>query len=83
MQTLSLKAYADHEGLVKLEIPTDLRDREIEIVIVMQPISADTGREVDNMGYPIGYFEATHGSFADEPLSRNQPLHPDIRDEIE
>jgi hypothetical protein len=28
----------------------------------------------DSLGYPVGYFEATAGSFADEPLeSPNSP----------
>jgi hypothetical protein len=28
----------------------------------------------DNLGYPIGYFEATEGSFAHEPLERPATL---------
>jgi len=80
MQTFTIKAHADHDGLVKLEIPTDLSDREVEIVLVMQPLVSEA---MDDMGYPIGYFDETYGSFADEPLERNQPLYPDVRDELE
>ena len=80
MQTISLKAHADHNGLVKLEIPTDLADSELDVVVVLQPIAPEP---LDAMGYPIGYFEATYGSFADEPLERNQPLQADVRDELE
>jgi hypothetical protein len=35
------------------------------------------------MGYPLGYFETTYGMFADEPLERDQPLYPDVRDDLE
>lgn len=80
MQTIILKARADSDGVVKLEVPTGLTDQEIEIVLVMQPLDAEP---VDEMGYPIGYFEETYGMFADEPLERNQPLDFDVRDEIE
>ncbi len=38
---------------------------------------------LDEMGYPIGYFEQTYGAFADDPLERNQPLYLDTRDEIQ
>lgn len=38
---------------------------------------------VDEMGYPLGYFEETYGSMADDPIERNQPPHPDMRDKIE
>ena len=38
---------------------------------------------VDEMGYPIGYFDETYGSLADDPIERNQPPHPDVRDTLE
>lgn len=79
MQTITLRARSDEAGTVKLEIPTELADQEIEFVVVMQPVTA---QPVDAMGYPIGYFDETYGSFADEPLERNQ-LPPDVRDELE
>jgi hypothetical protein len=80
VQTITLKTHADQDGLVKLVIPTNLAGREVEIVLVMQPLDADP---VDTMGYPLGYFEDTYGMFADEPLERDQPLQPDTRDELE
>ncbi len=80
MQTITLKARADSNGMVKLEIPTDLADRDVEIVLVMQPLAIEP---LDDMGYPIGYFEETYGIFADDPLERNQPPSPDVRDEME
>jgi hypothetical protein len=80
MQTLTLKAHADQDGMVKLEFPTDLAGQEVEIVLVMQPVEREP---VDAMGYPVGYFEETYGSFADDPLERNQPIQPDVRDALE
>lgn len=79
MQTITLKAQADENGIVRLVIPTDLAGRELEIVLVMHPLEV---QPVDEMGYPQGYFEETYGMFADEPLEREQPLYPDARDEI-
>ena len=38
---------------------------------------------LDSMGYPIGYFDETYGSMADDPLERNQPSQPDVREELE
>jgi hypothetical protein len=80
MKTITLKARSDHAGIVKLEIPTNLADREVEIVLVLHAHDAEP---VDAMGYPLGYFEETYGSFAEEPLMRNQPLYPDVRDALE
>ena len=41
------------------------------------------GEVLDEMGYPIGYFDETYGCMADDPIERNQPLHPDVWDEME
>jgi hypothetical protein len=80
MQTITLKARADKDGIVRLEIPTYRADQALEIVLVLQPI---TDEPLDAMGYPIGYFDETYGSLADDPIERDQPLYPDVRDEIE
>ena len=29
------------------------------------------------------FIDLTYGSLANDPIERNQPLHPDVRDEIE
>ncbi len=29
------------------------------------------------------FIDLTYGSLADDPIERDQPLHPDVRDEIE
>jgi hypothetical protein len=80
MHTLTLKVRTDKDGSVRLEIPTDKADRDIEIVLVMQAIEDEA---VDEMEYPIGYFDETYDSLADDPIERNQPPYPDVRDEIE
>ncbi|MEZ4672537.1 MAG: hypothetical protein R3E39_31940 [Anaerolineae bacterium] len=79
MQTVTLKTRTGKDGIVRLEIPTDKADSELEIVLVMQAVEDET---LDAMGYPVGYFDETYGMFADNPIERNQPLHPDLRDEL-
>ena len=80
MQTLTLKTRTGKDGIIRLEIPTNISDQDIEVVLVLQAVGADP---VDEMGYPIGYFDETYGMFADDPIKRNQPSYLDVRDEIE
>jgi len=68
MQTFTLRAKTNKDGIAHLEIPTHLIDRDVEIVVVLNAIE---NKPVDEMGYPIGYFDETYGSFADEPLVRD------------
>jgi len=77
MQTFTLKARPDDDGIIRLEIPTTITDKDVEIVLVMQAVD---NKAVDEMGYPIGYFDRTYGSFADDPIERNQPPVPDVRE---
>ena len=80
MQTLTMRARSGKDGIVRLEIPTDKADHNVEIVVVIQAIEDEP---VDAMGYPLGYFEEAYGSFSDNPIERNQPPLPDLRDAFE
>jgi hypothetical protein len=80
MNTLTVKARAGHDGILKFEIPTT-RDQDFEIVLVLQPVTSEL---VDALGWPIGFFEDTYGSLADDPLVEVMPVLPEpTRDEIE
>jgi hypothetical protein len=65
-------------------IPEELRNRDVEIIIL--PLDEESNNreavEVDENGYPIGFFEATAGSLPDFPDREPQPVQSD-REEIE
>lgn len=65
-------------------IPKELRNRDVEIIILPLDEESTNGEtvEVDENGYPIGFFEATAGSLPDFPDREPQPLQPE-REEIE
>lgn len=65
METLKVKAQIGDDGILKLEVPTGLPVQEVEIVLVLQPKQQ---QEVDELGWPIGFFERTYGALADDPI---------------
>ena len=67
MESIKLKAHVGDDGMLKLEIPVGVSNRDLEVVIVFQPL--ETG-PVDALGWPIGYFERTYGSLAHDPIER-------------
>lgn len=79
MITLRLKARADQHGVLHLETPVGIPGAEVEIVISYDSVD----EPLDAMGYPLGYFEETYGSMADDPLEIGDDLPLEIRDEIE
>ncbi len=37
MQTIQITRRVDHDGVLRLEIPTQVADEEIEIIVVIEP----------------------------------------------
>lgn len=80
METIRLKAHVGEDGILKLEIPARVTNRELEVVIVMQPMEQSS---VDALGWPVGFFDRTYGALADNPIDRGEEPPHDVRDELE
>ena len=61
METIKLKTYIDNTGTLRLELPTDLANHEVEVLVVLQPTLTQT-----DGGWPNGYFEAIDAIEADD-----------------
>lgn len=59
----------------------------VEKVQLLEHLSAVLKHDIEVEAYkhiPWDQFiDLTYGSLADDPIERNQPLQPDVRDEIE
>jgi len=59
----------------------------VEKVRLLEYLSAVLKQDIEIEAYKHipweKFLELTYGSLADDPIERNQPLHPDVRDEIE
>jgi hypothetical protein len=80
METLKLKAHVGEDGVLKLEVPTGQRNREVEVLVVMQPLN---GEETDSLGWPVGFFDRTYGALADDPIERPEQLPLEDREDVE
>lgn len=61
-----------------ISVPEELRNRDVEVIIL--PLDEKTNGkpvEVDENGYPIGFFERTAGSLPDFPDREPQPVQAD------
>lgn len=58
-----------------------------EKILLLQHLTAALRQDIETEAYrhmPWEQFiDLTYGSLADDPIERNQPPHPDERDEIE
>jgi len=80
METIKLETMVSDDGLLKLELPTSMANRKLEVLIVMHPIEEP---DVDDLGWPMGFFDRTYGVLAGDPIERPANFPLDVRDEIE
>ena len=68
MRCMTLRAHVGHDGVLRLDAQTGLRDRDVEVVVVIQPLAADGSyNERDALGWPQGFLQRTFGSIPDLP----------------
>lgn len=77
----------EHEVIEKFRLLDKDAQYRVREVIERETEREETGEEeaVDALGWPIGFFEETYGSMADDPMDEidNSKLPPPIRDEVE
>jgi hypothetical protein len=63
MQTVTLTARVDADGVLRLEVPVGLPDTDIEVVVVVQP-------RAPHPGWPPGFLDLVFGGWQGPPLER-------------
>lgn len=74
MQTIKLDTRVGQDGILKLELPLEVSNADIEVLVVVQ--------RKEKRGWPPGYFERTAGSLADDPIERPSQGEYEERDAL-
>jgi hypothetical protein len=82
MQSVKLRSHVGKDGILKLEIPLNLVDTDLEIMVVFQPVTS-TAPGPEDSGWPANFFEQTYGSFRTEPLIRESEGEYETREDLE
>jgi hypothetical protein len=92
MKTIETRAHIGADGMLHLNLPVDLPESEVEVLVVLQSLpenghaqngaKSQSEDEVPARGWPPGFFEQTFGAFADEPLERPEQGEYEVRDEL-
>ena len=64
MVTIPIKTRLQANGTLSLSVPTGLPESDVEVVVIVQPVSDSVA------AWPKGFFEQTYGAFAEHPLER-------------
>ncbi len=81
MRNVTTRIHVGHDGVLKLEIPTEMRETDLDVVIIYQPI-AGMPAQADAHGWTPGFFERTAGRWQGESLSRESQGEYEQRDDL-
>ena len=80
MVRIETKAHVGADGTLHLEVPTELREMDVEVLIVLNPVhELSQGTTPEQLGWPPGFFEQTFGSCQDDPITRPPGQDGDAR----
>ena len=73
MHSLKLQSRVDADGMLHLQLPPELANRELELIVVYQLIDLATKQKTaEELGYPSDFFEKTAGGWQGEMLTRGE-----------
>lgn len=65
-----IRSHVGLDGILQLKIPTEFKDTDLEVTVTIKPVTPVSKKTPEELGWPVGFFEKTAGSFQDEPLVR-------------
>lgn len=84
MKSMQLTSRVGKDGILKIQMPVDITDQEVDVVVVVQPrLKFEPGVDMlEARGWPPGFFEKTAGAWQGDPLTRPPQGKYEIRGEL-
>jgi len=80
METIKLTIRIDNTGKLRLDLPTQLANSQVEVLVVLHPVKKE---QTDELGWPIGYFDEIDAIEADDMIERGDQGAFEIREPLE
>lgn len=81
MESITLRSHVGEDGILQVSVPDQLRNQDLEIMIIFQPIDHPESRNdaavldsTELRGWNPGFFETVVGSWEGEALERPAQL---------
>jgi len=82
MKSVQIKSHVGKDGILRLQVPVDISDQEIEVLLVLQPVDRKTADKPESFAWPPDFFKITAGAFKDNPLKKEAQGEYEIREFI-
>ncbi len=77
MQSIKLCSHVGADGVLHLDIPTGMSERDIEVTVTIKPVTTI------KKGWMPGFFEEVIGGWVGEPLERPDQGEYETRETLE
>ncbi len=81
MTSIGLKTRVGEDGILRLEIPLETREAELEVLVVVQPLGGAVRDEATDRDWPSYFLEEIAGGWQGGTLVRPEQGEYEIRDE--
>ncbi len=78
MISIQTKARVAADGTLTVQVPTDLPETDVDVMLVVQPVAGSP----EALGWPPGFFEETAGSWQGKPLERAPQGDLEVREAL-
>ncbi|MEH1837183.1 MAG: hypothetical protein V7L20_00085 [Nostoc sp.] len=83
MQSIKLNTHVGSDGILHLDIPLGITDKEIEVMVIYQQLKPSTTTKTpEELGWPPNFFEQTCGSCQDDSIVIDSEGDFETREEI-
>jgi hypothetical protein len=73
MSTITIQSHIGADGMLKLQLPSEFIDTDIEVTVTIKPVTPPTKiKTPEELGWSPGFFERTAGMWEGEPLTRGE-----------
>ncbi|MEA5577648.1 hypothetical protein [Anabaena sp. UHCC 0451] len=87
MESMKIKTHIGNDRIVKIELPAEFANEELEIVIVFQRIAEKSlpsaTKTPEELGYSRRFLDEVIGSWEGEPLEHQKQIPFEEREEIQ
>jgi len=82
MRSILIRSRVGADGILHLEVPSDLVGTDVEVMVILQPVSPSDLSRAEELAWPPGFLENVVGGWQGERLERECEGEYEERDNL-
>jgi hypothetical protein len=82
MRSILIRSRVGADGILHLDVPSDLVETEVEVIVIVQPTTQSPAHRREDLVWSSDFFEGVVGKWQGEPLTREWEGHCETRERM-